>query len=212
MSEAGVASLSSRRRAAMPGSHYERAIEILKKILPFLSGMMAAILLLFPLTHADELSFMLAKDQVDVAGERLKVSEALYRGEDRRGQPFVIRAQSALQKSSRDPIVQLQGLSAAIRMKDGDARVVADHGRYDMGKETVDIDGPIRLRSQNGYSLDTRDVVVDLPERKAVSNGPVDGKMPLGTFAADRLEADIEDRTVVLSGRARLHIVQRQSR
>jgi lipopolysaccharide export system protein LptC len=32
--------------------------------------------------------------------------------------------------------------------------------------------------------------------------------MPLGTFSADRLSADLPERTVVLDGGARLHINQ----
>jgi lipopolysaccharide export system protein LptC len=40
------------------------------------------------------------------------------------------------------------------------------------------------------------------------SRGAVEGQMPLGSFAAGQLHANLPDRTVVLSGRARLHIVQ----
>ena len=32
--------------------------------------------------------------------------------------------------------------------------------------------------------------------------------MPLGTFTAGRLQVNLPNRTVVLTGRARLHIVQ----
>jgi lipopolysaccharide export system protein LptC len=36
--------------------------------------------------------------------------------------------------------------------------------------------------------------------------------MPLGTFAANHLTADLNSRVVVLDGGASLHIVQRQAR
>jgi len=36
----------------------------------------------------------------------------------------------------------------------------------------------------------------------------VEGRMPLGTFRADRMSADLPERKVVLEGNARLHIDQ----
>jgi len=36
----------------------------------------------------------------------------------------------------------------------------------------------------------------------------VQGQMPLGRFSADQLQVNLPDRKVVLTGRARLHIVQ----
>jgi lipopolysaccharide export system protein LptC len=44
------------------------------------------------------------------------------------------------------------------------------------------------------------------------SEGAVDGTMPLGTFTSDHFTADLTNRIVVLKGRARLHIVQGQSK
>jgi lipopolysaccharide export system protein LptC len=40
----------------------------------------------------------------------------------------------------------------------------------------------------------------------------VDGQMPLGSFSAGRMQADLEARTVTLEGRAHLHIVQGRGR
>src|SRR3546814_5012762 len=77
-----------------------------------------------------------------------------------------------------------------------------------MESETVDVDGPVAVRAAGGYALNTRDVQIDLASRTAHSEGPVTGSMPLGTFSADRIAADIGERTVTLEGRARLHIVQ----
>jgi lipopolysaccharide export system protein LptC len=40
------------------------------------------------------------------------------------------------------------------------------------------------------------------------SRGPVEGRLPLGNFSAGRFRVDLGTRTVVLDGRARLHIKQ----
>jgi len=155
---------------------------------------------------------VLSKDRVDVARERMRVTAATYRGQDSKGQPFELNAASAVQVSSRDPVVRLQKLAATIRLEDGPARVDAGHGRYDMDSEKVAIDGPVLFRSADGYRIETRDVGIDLKSRTAASKGPVDGRMNIGTFSGDRFTADLNSRVVVLEGRARLHIDQRRAK
>jgi lipopolysaccharide export system protein LptC len=56
--------------------------------------------------------------------------------------------------------------------------------------------------------LNTSDVTVDLKQREVVSRGPAAGAMRLGQFRANRIRADLGERTVVLDGGARLKIVQ----
>src|SRR3546814_11246619 len=91
-------------------------------------------------------------------------------------------------------------MAARIQMRDGPAHIVAKSGLYDMESETVDVDGPVAVRAARGYALNTRDVQIDLASRTAHSEGPVTGSMPLGTFSADRIAADLGARTEI--GRA----------
>lgn len=211
MSELADRVRTNRQHWAAPGSSHDRVIGSTRIVLPIAIGVLAAVLGAAPLTMGRDISFVLAKDRVEVAKERLRVTEALYRGEDAKGQPFQIRAGSAVQVSSRDPIVKLKDLSARIQLTDGPATIGASRGRYDMDSERVAVDGPVVFQSADGYRMATRDVAIDLKTRRVASGGPVDGRMPLGTFSANRLRADLNSRTVVLDGRARLHIVQRQS-
>ncbi len=197
-----------RQHWALPGSSHDRLIATLKTVLPIGVGILAAFLTAAPFTHSSEVSFVLDKNKVEVAKERMRVSEALYRGEDGKGQPFSLRAGSAVQKSSREPIVDLNDMSARILMADGPAVLEASKGRYDMDSERVAIDGAVQFQSAGGYRLTTRDVGIDLKTRKMASRGRVDGRMPVGTFTADHLEADMAARTVTLKGRARLRIDQ----
>jgi lipopolysaccharide export system protein LptC len=212
MSEAADAARSHRQVWAAPNSSHDRTLRLFRLVLPL--GIAGLVLLLgfAPLTIGSDISFVLAKDRVAVARERMRVTDAVYRGEDARGQAFSIRAGSAVQTTSRDPVVRLSDLSAGLAMRDGPASLDADRGRYDMESERVYIDGPVRFRAADGYRLDTRDVGVDLKTRAVASGGAVDGVMPLGTFRADRMTADLESRIVVLEGGARLHIVQRAGR
>ena len=197
-----------RRHWARPGGSHDRLVARLKNWLPVLVGVLAALLVMAPFTGGDKVSFVLDKNKVEVAKERMRVSEALYRGEDSKGQPFSLRAGSAVQKSSREPIVDLNDMSARILLSEGPAVLNARKGRYDMDKERVAVDGPVQFEAAGGYRLTTRDVGIDLKTRRMRSAGRVDGRIPIGTFSGDHLDADLNARTVTLNGRASLRIEQ----
>jgi lipopolysaccharide export system protein LptC len=212
MSEAAIRSRDARRRWAIPGSGHDRLIRWVRLLLPMGIGVLVAFLSIAPLTIVGDMSFVLDKNKVQVAKERMRVTEALYRGEDSKGQPFALRAGSAVQATSREPIVRLQDLSASLAMREGPAMLRADRARYDMDQEQVAVEGPVTYQSADGYRLVTRDVNVDLKSRTLASQGPVEGRMPLGTFSGGRIAANLPERTVQLTGRTRLHIVQGAAR
>lgn len=206
MSDIARQERTRRQRRAAPGSAHDRLIATLMVALPIAIGVLAAFLVMAPLFMRGDTSFVLDKNKVDVAQERMRLRAAEYRGQDSKGQPFVIDAGSAVQKSSAEPVVQLQELAAGIRLPDGPARLTAPRGRYDMRSEQVDVLGPIQFRAANGYSLDTVNATVDLKTRRLQSGGAVTGTTSMGNFSGDRLDADLEARTVRLTGNARLRI------
>lgn len=212
MSELADRVRTERQHWAVPGSSHDRLIRLLRIVLPLIGLALVILLAAAPMTIGRDISFVLAKDRVEVAKERMRVTEATYRGADTKGRPFLLRAGSAVQVSSRDPVVRLNELSARIALADGPAVLAAHKGRYDMDSERVAIDGPVLFQAADGYRIETRDVAVDLGTRQMASGGPVDGRMPLGTFSANQMRADLNSRVVVLDGRARLHIVQGASR
>lgn len=212
MSEAAIRSRDERKRWAVPGGSHDRIIRWLRMLLPMGIGALVAFMSIAPLTVAGDMSFVLDKNKVEVAKERLRVTEALYRGEDAKGQRFALHAGSAVQATSREPIVRLQDLSASLSAREGPALLRADRARYDMDKEAVMVDGPVTYQSADGYRLITRDVNIDLKSRTLASDGPVEGRMPLGTFSGGRISADLPARIVRLTGRTRLHIVQGAAR
>lgn len=199
---------SRRRLWARPGGRHDRLVRLLKAALPAAVGALLGLLAVSPFTNATEVSFVLDKNKVDVAGERLRVTEAMYRGQDSKGQPFSLRAGSAVQLTSQRPVVQLDELEARLLTRDGPAVLSARRGAYDMDSETIDISGPIQFNSATGYRLTTRDVAIDIRQRSLLSAGAVDGRMPIGTFSADQISADLDARTVTLRGNARLRIEQ----
>lgn len=208
MSELAERDRIVKRGWAAPGGLHDHLIRVMKILLPALVGMLLAYLLLSPLSKKAEISFLLDKNKVDVAGERLKVQAAQYRGLDNQGRPFTIDTASAVQATSSEPVVEIRGMAARIMLSEGQATLRAERGRYDMEEQVVDVAGPILFTAADGYRLETSDVALNLNDQTMASRRTVSGKMPLGSFTAGRMQVDLPNRKVVLTGRARLHIVQ----
>ena len=198
---------SARQRWAMPGSSHDRFVALLQVALPIGIGVLAAFLVMAPLFMGGDISFVLGKNKVAIAQERMKTEAAQYRGQDAKGQAFTLDAGSAVQKSSAEPVVQIAKLAAELDMREGPARLTAPSGRYDMRSEQMQVDGPVAFTAADGYRLGTTGATVDMKTRRLRSTGAVEGNTPMGTFSANRLSADLEGRVVRLEGNARLRIV-----
>jgi len=203
-------SLSSRQKQvwAVPGSAHDRLVRWSKIVLPSAVGVLIAVLALAPLGKKGDVSFILDKKKVQSAHERMRVDQARYVGTDDKGQKFEITANNAVQPSSDVPIVNIKGMFAKLEQPQGPLMIGANQGRYNLDTQKIAIDGPVRVVGGDGYHLATRDVTVDMKQRKLQSAGPVSGSMRLGDFQAGQLQADLGSRTVVLNGGARLKIVQ----
>ena len=161
-----------------------------------------------PLDNHGDVSFILDKNEVENAPERMRVEQARYTGEDNRGQKFQIVANRALQRTSEQPIVDIWGMMARFGLANGPVTVAANQGQYNLDEQKVTVEGPVRVNGPEGEQLVTRNVTVDLKQNLMTSRGGVAGRMELGQFQAGRLRADLNDRTIVLDGGARLKIVQ----
>ena len=208
MSEAAARERETKQHWAVPGSAHDVIVRWSKIALPSAVGVLIAVLAFAPLQKRGDVSFILDKNKVESAPERMRVESARYVGADNKGQKFEITANQAIQRSSDVPIVDIRGMFARLFLNNGPLMMAANQGRYDLDTQQVDVSGPVRVLGPDGYRLETRDVKVDLKQRQLASSGPVSGQMRLGRFQAGQLRADLGERKVVLDGGVRLKIVQ----
>lgn len=185
---------------------------VLKWLLPSAAFALGMTILVWPLLSAQEFSFLLAKDQVAVAKERLRVNRAEYRGKTAAGEAFAISAGSAVQRSSTEPVVVLTALAARLEGKDGPATVEAPSGRYFIDEDRLEVAGPVKLRSDGGYVVDADTVAIDLKRRTVKTDAPVSGRLPMGTFRSNSMTGDLAGKRVSLVGKVHLRINQRGGR
>ena len=79
---------SARQHFAAPGGTHDKVVSFLSKALPMAIGVIAALMIVTPLSPRGEVSFLLDRNKVEVIDERLRVDNAMYRGADAEGRPF----------------------------------------------------------------------------------------------------------------------------
>ncbi len=198
---------SARQNFAAPGGSHDRLVGFLGKVLPMGVGVVAALMVITPLSPRGEVSFLLDRNKVAVIDERLRVDNALYRGQDDKGRPFSLTAGEAVQKSSQEGIVRMTDMVARILLDEGPARIAAATGAYTIQEDIVRVPSEVRLTAADGYRMMANGVTVNLNTRQMLGSGGVNGAIPAGTFSADRLEVNIPDRIIALDGNAKLRMI-----
>ena len=197
---------SRRRIFAAPGGLHDRLVRLGARGLPLLIGALLAVMILAPLSPRGEISFLLDRNKVAVVQDRLKVVSAMYRGQDNDGRNFSVTAGNAVQHSARDDVVQMRDVTARVMLDNGPAILTANAGGYNFARQTIAVDGPVKFQTSDGYRMVTEGSDIDINTKRMVSRGRVEGRIPAGTFTADKISADLEQRTVTLVGNARLRM------
>lgn len=195
---------SRRQHFAAPGGSHDKLVGFLARVLPIGVGIIAALMVITPLSPRGEVSFLLDRNKVAMIDERLSVDNAMYRGRDDKGQPFSIVAGEAVQRSSAEGLVRMDDLTAQLLLPDGPARLSANGGVYDIDAEVVSVNGQVLLNAADGYRMTASGVSVSLENREMIGDAGVKGEIPAGTFSADTMRANLAERTMTLRGNARL--------
>ncbi|MCC6829497.1 MAG: LPS export ABC transporter periplasmic protein LptC [Novosphingobium sp.] len=193
-----------RRHFAAPGGFHDRLIRFLSRAMPAAIGLIAAVMILAPLSPRGEISFLLDRNRVAITSERIRVDKAMYRGQDNEGRLFSLTAGSAVQVSPARPVVDMRDLVGTLQLTEGPARITAGSGAYNFNTGQVDVPGPVNVTAADGYRMTTNGVAINLKTRQVVGSGGVQGAVPTGTFSANTISADLGERTVTLEGNARL--------
>jgi len=193
-----------RQSFAAPGGFHDKMVRVLAVLLPGLIGGLLAVLVIAPFSPRGEISFLLDRNKVAMVTDRMRVMSAMYRGQDNAGRNFSVTAGSAVQHSAAKDEVEMRDITARVMLDNGPAILTTGSGVYDFARQLIDVPSPVNFETSDGYRMVTAGADIDIGKRKLVSQGRAEGRIPAGTFSADRISADLEARTVTLDGHARL--------
>lgn len=194
----------SRQRFAAPGGFHDRMVRLIAVGMPALIGALLAVLVIAPFAPRGEISFLLDRNKVAMVTDRMRVVSAMYRGQDDSGRNFSVTAGSAIQRSQAKDEVEMRDITARVMLTDGPASLTTGAGLYDFAKQQIDVPTPVNFETSDGYRMVTAGADIDIGRRRLVSQGRAEGRIPAGTFSADKISADLEARTITLDGHARL--------
>ncbi|MGB3165429.1 MAG: LPS export ABC transporter periplasmic protein LptC [Alteraurantiacibacter sp.] len=203
---------SKRQAFAAPGSMLDRVVRLLAVGLPALVGVVAAMMVITPLSPRGEVSFLLDRNKVAIADDRLRVDDAMYRGQDNRGRPFSLNAGEAVQRSNSVPMVEMDDLVARIVLPEGPAILSAPDGTYDIDDRRVGVPGIVQFSAADGYEMSASNVTIDLANKLLIGQGRVSAVLPAGRVEANAMRADLASRTITLRGNVRGRLVPGQIR
>lgn len=193
-----------RQRFAAPGGFHDRMVRLVAMGMPALIGALLAVMVIAPFSPRGEISFLLDRNKVAMVTDRLRVVSAMYRGQDDSGRSFSVTAGSAVQHSAARDEVEMRDITARVMLTDGPASLTTGAGVYDFAKQQIEVPTPVNFETSDGYRMVTGGADIDIGKRRLVSQGRAEGRIPAGTFSADRISADLEARTITLDGHARL--------
>lgn len=130
-----------------------------------------------------------------------------YAGTDAENRSFFVTADRATQDPARPDLIDMVEIHADMTLDNGAwMSVAASHGRYDRARQTLRLAGPVDIFSDLGYELHAEVAHIDLGNRIAVSDAPVQGHGPFGTLRADRFRIMDGGRRLLFDDNVRMTI------
>jgi len=183
-----------------------RFVGVMKFVLPMVAALLVAAVIVWSGGASRDQGFRLSF----ASGEGEAVPEpgmmnARYMGTDSRNRPFVITAQRAdITPEDPDTIV-LHTLQADLTLESGAwIALTARSGVYHRRLETLRLEGPVSLFSDDGFEFNAQSAEVDLAGGSVASDRPVSGQGPLGLLDAGGFRVIDQGNRLFFSGGVKL--------
>ena len=156
--------------------------------------------------RVEALAVKLSKDGQPL---QLQVTNPEYNGQDDKGHPYNVTAARVIQEGMTPgaSAMTLQAPKAKLMMDEQNGKqidVQANTGHYDPAKKILKLDGAVKVMHSDGYQLNMQEAVVDLNDRRTVSNHPVTGSGPNGQLSGEKLEVLDNGDHIILRGKSKV--------
>ncbi len=150
--------------------------------------------------------------QIIVDGARVSITNPRLTGFRKNNAPYEITAAEAFQDKNNQSAIDLKDLKAMIGLDaTNHVAIRANTGTYDMGKETLDLQGDVLFtEKKTGNRLTLRDAHMGLKEGTLNSSGPVDFVSHTLSIQAQGLGVEADGKAIAFKGPVRTLIHQAQ--
>jgi lipopolysaccharide export system protein LptC len=196
------------RETAMGALRYSRFVTVMKRVLPITAGLLIAAVIAYSLVPRQSEKLKMTYKSMGTIDNDLAMIKPRLTGTDKRGNPFVITADAAIQDKTNIRRATLKNVEADLTFdKSRWLNATAARGFVDMEKNRLALTGGIAVFSDDGYELHTTRADVDLKKGLFKGPEPVTGQGPAGTLSADTFEMDRLSNQLVLQGHVHMTIL-----
>ncbi len=191
-------------RESVINRKYSSFIRSLRYILPFIALIMTVIVLTWD--EAGRRIEPMKKQELVPQSENIQneLLKPVFNSVDDKNQPYSVTADKASQNRENPDLIELINPVAGLTLNDGgkiDAK--AKSGLYQQKDQKLNLEGDVNI-SNDGYTLSTQELRIDLVTQKAFSGRDVTVTGPAGTIDATGLEGDASGGTLIFTGPAKV--------
>jgi lipopolysaccharide export system protein LptC len=210
---AAAAGAGTTRRQSRPSLGYSRFVNLMKFLLPAVATGLLLLDVAWPRIQSSLDHLRLAFARLDLSEARdLRMVNARFSGLDKRHRPFVLTADVARQTPDHNDLMALDGPKGDITLQNGAwLAITAFTGVYLTQGQLLDLFGDVKLYHDRGYELTTDTAHVDMASGTAEGHDSVQGQGVFGDITSEGFRLLDHGQTIVFTGKAKLHIVPRQS-
>jgi lipopolysaccharide export system protein LptC len=177
-------------------------VKLLKRgIILFSVGSIATLLAISFLDPFGKLPKNFTAGPTSLNGSRITMEKPRLSGYRNDGRPYDLRATSGVQDVRSPNIIELSELDAKIdTAEQSSVHLIAPRGVYDSAKDTMVLEGDIRITSGSGYDIRLRSANVNFKSGAVASDDPLTVVMTSGAIAANSLRISENGKKISFGG------------
>lgn len=187
------------------GRGYTLFIRIMRILLPLAAIAILAVVMTW--SSLDKKVETIREEDIlpNIEEARNELIKPHFESTDKNNRPFTVTADGARQDQNNPALVYLDKPMADIMTSDENWLAVrALKGTYEQQTEKLSLNQNVRMFHDNGYTLETEEMRVDMKAQNAFSDVPVRVQGPAGHIVANGLEAYAEKGVLIFKGPAKL--------
>ena len=151
----------------------------------------------------------------EVAPRKMGENELLsprFEAMDQNNQPYILTAERAFQSPDDMDMITLENPTADMKMTNGEnVSLRSNDGLYNQDNQILDLSGDVTLNHDEGYSLRTSTLKLNVLNRTAQTDDSVSAEGPDSHIEASGLDADANASVYIFKGPAKLTLDNKDS-
>lgn len=180
--------LSARARTTVSeAKRYTKFVGVMKRVLTIAALLLLGAVLAYSLAPRPQGKVAMTFQRLGIVNNDLAMIKPKLTGVDKKGSPYLVTADEAIQDGRNTKHAKLKNVSADLTTKTGKwINIAAPRGFLIGDKNKLDLFDAVSMFTDTGYEAHTTLAHVDLTSDSVSGPRWVSGQGPLGTFTADK--------------------------